>query len=81
MRVKVEIVRRPEIADPQGVTVVRALRDLGFGEVAEARFNRTIVLDLEGTDPHSARARVEEMCRRLLANPVIEDFDVQVFDQ
>ena len=81
MRVKVEIVRRPEIADPQGVTVVRALRDLGFGEVAEARFNRTIVLDLEGTYPHSAQARVEEMCRRLLANPVIEDFDVQVLDQ
>ena len=50
MRVKVEIVRRPEIADPQGVTVVRALRDLGFGEVAEARFNRTIVLDLDVTD-------------------------------
>lgn len=80
MRVKVEIVRRPEIADPQGVTVVRALRELGFGEVAEARFNRTIVLDLDGTDPQSARARVEEMCRRLLANPVIEDFEVQVID-
>ena len=63
MRVKVEIVRRPEIADPQGVTVVRALRELGFGEVAEARFNRTIVLDVDATDVHSAKARVEEMCR------------------
>jgi phosphoribosylformylglycinamidine synthase PurS subunit len=80
VRVKVEIVRRPEIADPQGVTVVRALRELGFGEVAEARFNRTIVLDIDGTDPQSAQARVEEMCRRLLANPVIEDFEVQVID-
>lgn len=80
MRFKVEIVRRPEIADPQGVTVVRALRDLGFGEVAEARFNRTIVLDVDTTDPLSAKARVEEMCRRLLANPVIEDFEVQVVD-
>ena len=57
MRVKVEIVRRPEIADPQGVTVVRALRELGFGEVAEARFNRTIVLELDGTDPLSAISR------------------------
>jgi len=81
MRVKVEIVRRPEIADPQGVTVVRALRELGFGEVAEARFNRTIVLDLDATDVHSAKTRVEEMCRRLLANPVIEDFDVHVLEQ
>ena len=81
MKVKVEIVRRPEIADPQGVTVVRALRELGFGEVAEARFNRTIVLDVDATDVHSARARVEEMCRRLLANPVIEDFEVHVLEQ
>ena len=81
MRVKVEVVRRPEIADPQGVTVVRALRDLGFEEVAGARFNRTIVLDLDVTDTVSATARVEEMCRRLLANPTIEDFDVQVMDE
>ena len=80
MRVKVEIVRRPEIADPQGVTVVRALRELGFGEVAAARFNRTIVLELDSADPVSARSRVEEMCRRLLANPVIEDFNVEVLD-
>ena len=81
MRVKVEVVRRPEIADPQGVTVVRALRDLGFQEVAGARFNRTIVLDLDVTDTLSAKARVEEMCRRLLANPTIEDFEVEVMDQ
>lgn len=81
MKVKVEIVRRPEIADPQGVTVVRALRELGFGEVAEARFNRTIVLHLDATDVQSARARVAEMCRRLLANPVIEDFEVHVLEQ
>lgn len=80
MRVKVEIVRRQEIADPQGVTVVRALQELGFEEVAGARFNRTIVLDVDTTDPLSAKARVEEMCRRLLANPVIEDFEVQVVD-
>jgi len=78
MKVKVDIVRRSEIADPQGVTVVRALRELGFEEVTEARFNRTIVLDVETNDPQSAKARVEDMCRRLLANPVIEDFTVEV---
>lgn len=78
MKVKVDIVRWSEIADPQGVTVVRALRELGFEEVTEARFNRTIVLDVETNDPQSAKARVEDMCRRLLANPVIEDFTVEV---
>lgn len=78
MKVKVEITRRPEIADPQGVTVLRALHDLGFPEVSNARFDRTITLEIDGSDPDSARARVEEMCRRLLANPVIEDFAVEV---
>jgi len=81
MRVKVDIVRRAEIADPQGVTVVRALRELGYEEVVEARFNRTIVLDVEINDRQTATARVEEMCRRLLANPVIEDFTVQVVEE
>jgi phosphoribosylformylglycinamidine synthase len=80
MRVKVDIVRRPEIADPQGVTVVRALGELGFTEVVSARFNRTIHLEVDGHDPEAIRARVEEMCRRLLANPVIEDFTVEVVE-
>jgi phosphoribosylformylglycinamidine synthase len=81
MRLKVDIVRRAEIADPQGVTTVRALRDLGFDEVTAARFNRTIVLDLEMGEAESAVSRVEAMCRQLLANPVIEDFTVQVVEE
>lgn len=78
MRVKVEVTRRPEIADPQGVTVLKALQDLGFSEVSSTRFDRTITLEMDGSDPAAARARVEEMCRRLLANPVIEDFAIEV---
>lgn len=78
MRVKVEVTRRPEIADPQGVTVLKALQDLGFSEVSSTRFDRTITLEVDGSDPDAARARVEEMCRRLLANPVIEDFAIEV---
>ena len=81
MKFRIDIVRRPEIADPQGVTVVKALRELGFEEVAEARFNRTIVLDVKSNDPESAKGRVEDMCRRLLANPVIEDFAVEVVEE
>jgi phosphoribosylformylglycinamidine synthase PurS subunit len=81
VKVRVDIVRRSEIADPQGVTVVRALRELGYEEVAEARFNRSIVLELASKDPLAAKAQVEEMCRRLLANPVIEDFTVEVVDE
>jgi phosphoribosylformylglycinamidine synthase subunit PurS len=78
VRVKVEVTRRSEIADPQGSTVLRALHDLGFSEVTSARFDRTIILEVNSSDPETVRSRVEEMCRRLLANPVIEDFAVQV---
>lgn len=78
MKVRVEIIRRPEIADPEGITVARALHDLGFGEVESARFDRVITLQVKGASIEAVQARVEEMCRRLLANPVLEDFRVAV---
>lgn len=78
MKIRIEVVRRPEIADPQGTTVLRALHDLGFAEVTKVRFDRTITLEVDSSDPELVRSRVMDMCRRLLANPVIEDFDVQV---
>ena len=78
MKVTVTIDRRPEIADPEGTTVRRALHDLGFTEAMEVRMDRVIHLDVEGDDPVVVKARVEEMCRQLLANPVLEDFEVEV---
>ena len=70
--------RRLEIADPEGTTVERALHDLGYPEVRTVRMDRVIHMEVSGGDPVSVRARVEEMCRRLLANPVLEDFEVEV---
>ena len=81
MRVRVEVTRRPGIADPEGATVTAALTDLGYAEVIGAHFGRIIDLDLEDGDPEEAVRRVNEMCRRLLANPVVEDFAVSVLDQ
>ncbi len=78
MRVTVTIHRRPEIADPEGTTVARALHELGYEEVAEVRFDRVIQLEVAGDDPGQVKSQVEEMCRRLLANPVLEDFTVEV---
>lgn len=80
MKVRVSIERRPEIADPEGSTVRRALHDLGFGEVAEVRMNRVIDLVVEDGDPAEVTERVAEMCRQLLANPVLEDFTVEVLE-
>lgn len=78
MNVTVEITRRPEIADPQGTTIQRALHDLGHNEVMSVRVDRVIHLVVDGDDPAQIRTRVEEMCRQVLANPVLEDFAVEV---
>ena len=78
MKVTVEITRRPEIADPQGTTIQRALHDLGHNEVMSVRVDRVIHLEVDGDDPALAQSRVEEMCRQVLANPVLEDFKVEV---
>lgn len=78
MKVTVEITRRPEIADPEGTTIQRALTDLGHNDVVSVRVDRVIHLDVTGDDPETVQGMVEDMCRQVLANPVLEDFTVEV---
>lgn len=78
MKVTVNITRRAEIADPQGTTVQRALADLGHKGVNRVRIDRTVHLDLDGDDPAAVKASVGQMCEQLLANPVLEDYEVEV---
>ncbi len=74
----VTINKRPEIADPEGTTVERALHDLGYTTTSDVRMDRVVHLNVLGDDPATVQTQVEEMCRRLLANPVLEDFEVEV---
>ena len=76
--VDVRITPREGLLDPQGKAVAGALHSLGFDGVANARVGRFIRLDVRADDEAQARAQVEEMCRKLLANPVTEDYDVEV---
>ncbi len=77
MKVRVDISRRAGIADPEGHTVHQALRELGFEKVGAVRFGRTILLAVDDVaDGAEAEKLVTEMCERLLANPVIEDYTV-----
>lgn len=78
MKVTVTIDRRPEIADPEGTTVKRALHDLGFEETVSVRMDRVIHLDVDGDSPEEVKARVDEMCQQLLANPVLEDYQISL---
>jgi phosphoribosylformylglycinamidine synthase len=75
---RVEVTHLPGVADPAGATVERALPALGYDNVSQVRIGKTIRLHLEALDAETARAEVVEMCRRLLANPVIEAFAVEV---
>ena len=71
--VLVEVRLRPGIADPQGATIQRALPALGFDGVQEVRVGKAIRFNVEAVDEAAARRQVDELCQRLLANPVIED--------
>jgi phosphoribosylformylglycinamidine synthase PurS subunit len=76
--VLVEVRLRPGIADPQGATIQRALPALGFDGVADVRVGKAIRFSVEAADEGAARQQVDELCQRLLANPVIEDTTVTV---
>ena len=77
-RAEVRVVLREGIADPEGQTIAGGLAALGFGEVDDVRTGKLILVSLEAENRETAAARVEEMCRRLLANPVIETFSYDV---
>ncbi len=77
-RARVEITHLPGIADPAGATVERALPALGYTNVSQVHIGKVITLVVDAPDVESARAQVDEMCERLLANPVIEAYDVEL---
>lgn len=76
--VLVEVSLRPGIADPEGSTVERVLPTLGFSGVHGVRMGKAIRFGVDAADEGEARRTAEELCRRLLTNPVIEDARVEV---
>jgi phosphoribosylformylglycinamidine synthase PurS subunit len=78
MKARVHISLKAGVLDPQGKAIGNALKGLGFDGVGEVRQGKLIELDLAETDVAVARARVEEMCRQLLANPVIENYAIEI---
>ena len=78
MKAKVHITLKPGVLDPQGRAIQHALASLGFSGVDDVRQGKYIELDLGDTDQSQARARVDEMCKKLLANTVIENYSVEI---
>ena len=77
MRATVLVRPKHGILDPQGQAVESSLRQLGFA-VGEARVGRVVDLEVESNDPAGARAEVERMCEQLLANPLIESYEIEL---
>ncbi len=80
MKAKVHITLKNGVLDPQGKAVEHALGSLGFGGVSNVRQGKYIELDLAETDKAKAKAAVEQMCKGLLANTVIENYVIDLAD-
>ncbi len=78
MRVRVLVTPKQGVLDPSGRAVQRALRDLGYDTVSDVRAGQVIYLDLATRDADEARRLAGEMCEKLLANPVIESYELEV---
>ena len=78
---RIYVTPRADVLDPQGTAVGNALHSLGFDEVGEVRIGRYLEVELNGEDPSVLETRLRAMCEKLLANPVVEDFNFEITEQ
>lgn len=78
MKIRVDVMLKQGVLDPQGKAIAHALHSLGFNEVQDVRAGKVIELDVTATDPKAAEAQARLMAEKLLANMVIEDYRIQV---
>lgn len=80
VHLEIRVKPRPGLLDPEGKAIHHALHSLGWDGVDDVRVGKAIYLDLEAESPAQAQEIAEAMCRKLLANPVTEDFEVSVVE-
>lgn len=80
MKARVTVSYKNGILDPQGKAVEHSLHSLGFDSVKEVRVGKYIEIELEESDPEKAKTRLNEMCKKLLSNPVTENFHISLTD-
>jgi phosphoribosylformylglycinamidine synthase PurS subunit len=78
MKARVFVMPKEGVLDPQGKAIAHALGNLGFSGVGEVRQGKVIELDVAESDPAKARATLDDMCKKLLANTVIESYRVEI---
>ena len=78
MRARITVTLKSGVLDPQGKAIEGALEGLGFSGANDVRQGKVIEMKLDDADEASARAKVEEMCKKLLANPVMENYSIEL---
>ncbi len=78
MIARIRILLKPGILDPQGKAIANSLADLGFTGVESVRQGKIIEVNLDQSDPVAARQSIEDMCEKLLANPVMEEYQIEI---
>ena len=78
MKLRVLVRLKPGILDVQGVAVQRALVGLGFSDVVDLRIGKVVDLEVDAETEEAARLRADEMCRKLLINPILEDYTIEI---
>jgi phosphoribosylformylglycinamidine synthase len=78
VRAKVFVTLKPSVFDPQGRTIAEALHSMGYGAIGEVRQGKYFELDMQATSAEQARALASEVADKLLANPVIESYRVEI---
>jgi phosphoribosylformylglycinamidine synthase len=78
---RIYVTLKPAVNDPQGRTVLGGLKNLGYAQVAEVRVGKYLEVRVDSATRAEAEALIQEMCQKLLANPVIEEFRFQVEEQ
>ena len=81
MRIKILVSLKDGVLDPQGKAIERSLHTLGYNEVADVRMGKYVELNLDVPSRDTAETRIREMCEKLLANPVIEDYRFEISNE
>ena len=80
MKVRVSVRLKASILDPQGKTVQKASQQMGYDEVASVRIGKLIELEVNSDASEESKARIEDLCRKLLTNPQLETYDIEWLD-
>jgi len=78
MKARIKIMLKNGVLDPQGEAIKHALNNIGFESVTGVRQGKVIELDIDGSDKSQVRSEIEHMCNKMLANTVIENFEIEL---